>query len=91
MNSEALTLNNVRLEIETAVTQMELLKVPELKSVCKSVGITIGKSMRKAAVQDILRTFINNAITGSDIDKWRPQAIIIMIAYICLLYTSRCV
>ncbi|CCC67767.1 hypothetical protein NCAS_0A12090 [Naumovozyma castellii] len=82
MNSEALTLNNVRLEIETAVTQMELLKVPELKSVCKSVGITIGKSMRKAAVQDILRTFINNAITGSDIDKWRPQAIIIMIAYI---------
>ncbi|SCU85927.1 LAME_0D03620g1_1 [Lachancea meyersii CBS 8951] len=63
-------------EIEFCIQEMERLKVTELKSVSRSVGLAL--SGRKADLQDRLRAYLNNSCRGNAIDPWRPKTILLL-------------
>ncbi|QID83728.1 SUMO ligase siz1 [Saccharomyces pastorianus] len=65
--------NELRNEVEETITQMELLKVSELKDICRSVSFPV--SGRKAILQDLIRNFLQNAIVVGKSDPYRVQAV----------------
>lgn len=64
-------------EIQEVIVQMETLRVPELKAVCRSLGQTI--TGRKADLQERIRSYVKNSCTIGNVDPWRPKAIRILI------------
>lgn len=64
-------------EIQEAITQMELLKVSELKAICRSIELPI--TGRKSILQDRIRTYLKNSCSIGRIDPWRPKTIRILI------------
>ncbi|CAI4038268.1 hypothetical protein SMKI_04G6100 [Saccharomyces mikatae IFO 1815] len=65
--------NELRNEVEETITLMELLKVSELKEICRSVSFPV--SGRKAVLQDLIRNFLQNAIVVGKSDPYRVQAV----------------
>lgn len=65
--------NELRNEVEETITQMELLKVSELKDICRSVSFPV--SGRKAVLQDLIRNFLQNAVVVGKSDPYRVQAV----------------
>ena len=65
--------NELRNEVEETITLMELLKVSELKDICRSVSFPV--SGRKAVLQDLIRNFLQNAIVVGKSDPYRVQAV----------------
>ncbi|SCU83345.1 LAFA_0D03048g1_1 [Lachancea sp. 'fantastica'] len=63
-------------EIEFCIQEMERLKVTELKSVSRSIGLPLGG--RKADLQDRLRSYLNGSCRGNSIDPWRPKTILLL-------------
>lgn len=64
-------------EIQEAIAQMELLKVLELKAVCRSIELPI--TGRKSILQDRIRAYLKNSCSIGRIDPWRPKTIKILI------------
>ncbi|SCU88713.1 LAMI_0D11078g1_1 [Lachancea mirantina] len=64
-------------EIESCIEEMERLKVAELKSVSRSIGLSL--SGRKADLQDRLRAYLKNSCRVGFIDPWRPKSVLILI------------
>ncbi|CCH58473.1 hypothetical protein TBLA_0A06810 [Henningerozyma blattae CBS 6284] len=64
-------------EVQECITQMELLKVTELKMLCRSTDLSV--SGRKSQLQDRLRHFLRSSIAIGHIDPWRPKAVKILI------------
>ncbi|QLL30712.1 hypothetical protein HG536_0A05270 [Torulaspora globosa] len=64
-------------EIQEVTAQMEMLKVPELKAICRSMSQPIAG--RKADLQDRIRTFLKDSCTIGNLDPWRPKAVRILI------------
>lgn len=64
-------------EIEEAIIQMQLLKVSELKAVCRSIELPI--TGRKAILQERIRAYLKNSCSIGRIDPWRPKTIRILI------------
>ncbi|SCU88801.1 LANO_0D03114g1_1 [Lachancea nothofagi CBS 11611] len=64
-------------EIDFCIQEMERLKVTELKSVSRSIGLSL--SGRKADLQDRLRAYLKNSCRVGAIDPWRPKAILLLI------------
>ncbi|CAI5083817.1 AVN_HP_G0090980.mRNA.1.CDS.1 [Saccharomyces cerevisiae] len=65
--------NELRNEVEETITLMELLKVSELKDICRSVSFPV--SGRKAVLQDLIRNFLQNALVVGKSDPYRVQAV----------------
>ncbi|QLQ78277.1 hypothetical protein HG537_0A05240 [Torulaspora globosa] len=65
-------------DIQEVTAQMEMLKVPELKSICRSLSLPIAG--RKAEIQDRIRAFLKDSCTVENLDPWRPKAVRILIA-----------
>ncbi|CAI4915914.1 ANM_HP_G0102440.mRNA.1.CDS.1 [Saccharomyces cerevisiae] len=65
--------NELRNEVEETITLMELLKVSELKDICRSVSFPV--SGRKAVIQDLIRNFLQNALVVGKSDPYRVQAV----------------
>ncbi|CAI4059196.1 SUMO ligase SIZ1 SKDI_04G6180 [Saccharomyces kudriavzevii IFO 1802] len=63
----------LRNEVEETITLMELLKVSELKEICRSLSFPV--SGRKAVLQDLIRNFLQNAIVVGKSDPYRVQAV----------------
>lgn len=64
-------------EIQEVTTQMEMLRVPELKAICRSLSQPIAG--RKADLQDRIRVFLKDSCAIGTIDPWRPKAVRILI------------
>lgn len=64
-------------EIDEAILQMQLLKVSELKAVCRSIELPI--TGRKAILQERIRAYLKNSCSIGRIDPWRPKTIRILI------------
>ncbi|SCW02841.1 LAFE_0F15456g1_1 [Lachancea fermentati] len=64
-------------EIEDCIQEMSRLKVAELKSVSRSIGLSL--SGRKADLQDRLRAYLRNSCRVGYIDPWRPKAVSVLI------------
>lgn len=69
-------------EIQEVTTQMEMLRVPELKATCRSLSLPI--SGRKADLQDRIRLFLKDSCTIGNLDPWRPKAVRILIGKVKL-------
>ncbi|CAI4365794.1 BAH_G0012260.mRNA.1.CDS.1 [Saccharomyces cerevisiae] len=65
--------NELRNEVEETITLMELLKVSELKDICRSVSFPV--SGRKTVLQDLIRNFLQNALVVGKSDPYRVQAV----------------
>ncbi|CEP62873.1 uncharacterized protein LALA0_S06e05820g [Lachancea lanzarotensis] len=63
-------------EIEFCIQEMERLKVTELKSLSRSIGLPL--SGRKADLQDRIRAYLNGSCRGNAIDPWRPKTILLL-------------
>lgn len=64
-------------EIQYAIEAMEVLKVAELKAVCRSIELPV--SGRKSVLQDHIRDFLKNSLAIGHIDPWRPKAVRVLI------------
>lgn len=76
-NTTAGTGRGLHHEIQEVIVQMETLRVPELKSVCRSLGQTI--TGRKADLQERIRGYVRNSCTIGNVDPWRPKTVRILI------------
>lgn len=76
-NATSATGRGLHHEIQEVIVQMETLRVPELKAVCRSLGQTIAG--RKAELQERIRSYVRNSCTIGYVDPWRPKTVRLLI------------
>lgn len=64
-------------EIHYCISQMELLKVVELKALCRAVNLPM--TGKKSVLQGKLRSFLNETFLLDSIDAYRPRTVRILI------------
>lgn len=72
-----MSMDTIHHDIDTTVEEMSQLRVPELKAVCRSIGLAL--TGRKADLQDRIKAYLNNATRSSNVDYYRSKAILTLI------------
>ncbi|AET40209.1 SUMO ligase NFI1 Ecym_5460 [Eremothecium cymbalariae DBVPG len=67
----------IKHDIQLTCHEMSLLRVPELKAVCRSIGLPL--SGRKADLQQRIKEYVENSLRPGHIDPFRPKAILALI------------
>ncbi|AMD22509.1 HHL261Cp [Eremothecium sinecaudum] len=67
----------IKQDIQNTCKELALLRVPELKSVCRSVGLPL--SGRKADLQQRVKEYVENSLRPGHIDPFRPKAILALV------------
>lgn len=65
-------------EIQSAIAEMGNLKVTELKSLSRSIGLSL--TGRKLNLQERIEAYIKRSMSSGGIDPWRPKTIRALIA-----------
>ncbi|AGO10113.1 AaceriAAR121Wp [[Ashbya] aceris (nom. inval.)] len=67
----------IKYDIQQTCHEMSLLRVPELKAVCRSIGLPL--SGRKADLQARIKEYVENSLRPNHVDPFRPKAIMALI------------